>query len=358
VNPRLGEDPPLFQSGEMARGTVIDPVDSWHALIRIKGQEILVENRGVSLTKDREILFQVEETHPQVILKIIPEEPSPGLEIESFLQKYLSSDLPLEALAERLAGLGKVSAEIMDPEMRDTLGQLSSMLRRFSFPPSPLDPMDLQKIVAQSGLFWEGKLKHFIEGRIKDPFEFIQGDLKSLLLKLKSQLHSLLEQNKISESTPIEELAKGLGQFVDKIGLYQLLNINQADPQGNILLFFPLWVQNNLQFVELNFSFPRQDGRAPEKEGLSILFLLHLPDWGRMRIDVRVNGKGLYCSFMVSDPEVEKVLNQALPQLSQRLNQAGYEPLFQVSVESVEKIGRSLIPDIDKWANSLLNIVV
>jgi flagellar hook-length control protein FliK len=156
----------------------------------------------------------------------------------------------------------------------------------------------------------------------------------------------------------MKDLVKALGQFVDKIELYQLLNLNQADAHGKILLFFPLWVQNNLQFVELNFSFPRQDGEAPEKEGLSILFLLHLPEWGRMRIEVRVKGKGLYCSFMVSDPEVKTVLKQALPELSQSLKQAGFEPLLQVSVQSKERIGQSLVPDIEKWADSLLDIIV
>jgi flagellar hook-length control protein FliK len=77
-----------------------------------------------------------------------------------------------------------------------------------------------------------------------------------------------------------------------------------------------------------------------------------------MRIEVRVKGKGLYCSFLVSDPEVKKVLQQSLPELSQRLHQAGYEPLLQISVESRERIGQSLVPDIEKWPDSLLNIFV
>ncbi len=359
MNPRAGENLSLFHCGEIVRGKVIDQVDPLHTLIWIKGQEILVENRAVSLTKDREFIFRVEETHPQMILKIIPEEGSPGKEIESFLPKYLSSDLPLENLAEKLAGLWKISAEAMGPDVRNTLAQLFSRLNLFPFLPLPLDPMDFQKLVAQSGLFWEAKLKHLLEGQIKDSFDFLQeGDLKGLLLKIKSQLNSLIVQNEISKTPVLEDLVQGLGQFADKIELYQLLNLNQTDPQGRILVFFPLWVQNNLQFVELNFSFPRQEGERPEKEGLSILFLLHLPDWGRMRIEVRVKGKGLYCSFMVSNPEVKEVLKQALPELSQSLKQAGYEPLLQVSVESRERIGQSLVPDIEKWADSLLNIVV
>ena len=359
VNPRAGENLSLFPLGEMVRGTVIDQVDPLHTLIWIKGQEVLVENRGVSLSKGGEFIFQVEETRPQVVLKIIPEEDFPGKEIESFLPKYLSSDLPLEDLAEKLAGLGKIPAEKMPPEVRDTLVQLFSRLNLSSSPPLPLDPVDFQKIVAQSGLFWEAKLKHLIEGQIKDSFDFLQeGDLKGLLLKLKTQLNSLIVQNETSKPSGLEDLVKGLGQFVDKIELYQLLNLRQTDPQGGILLFFPLAFQNNLQFVELNFSFPRQDREATEKEGLSILFLLHLPDWGKMRIEVRVKGNALYCSFMVSDPEVKTVLKQALPELSQSLKQSGFEPLLEVSVESSERIGQSLVPDIEKWADSLLNIIV
>jgi len=359
VNPRSGESPTLFHPGEIIRGTVIDRVDPLHALILIKAEEILVENRSVSLTKDRELIFRVEAIHPQVILKIIPEENPSGQEIESLLTKYLSSDLPLEKLAEKLAGLWKISTETLPPEIQDTLKQFFSLISRFSLPPSPWDPLALRKLVAQSGIFWEARLKHFIEGQTQDSFDLLpEGDLKSLLIKLKSQLNSLVEQNKNSNPTALRDLVQGLGQFVDKIELYQILNLNHADPQGKILLFFPLWVQNSLQFVELKFSFPHQGGETLEQEELSILFLLHLPDWGRMRIEVRIKEKGLYCTFMVSEPRVKKILEQALPEVSLRLHQVGFKPLFQVSVEAGEKISASLIPDFERWSDSLFNVVV
>jgi hypothetical protein len=359
VNPRSGESTTLFHPGEIIRGTVIDQVDPLHALILIKAEEILVENRGVSLTKDRELTFQVEAIHPKVILKIIPEENPPGQEIESLLAKYLSSDLPLEKLAENLAGLWKISTETLPPEIQVTLNQFFSLIGRFSPPLSPLDPSALRKLLAQSGIFWEARLKNFIEGQTKDSSDLLaEGDLKSLLIKLKSQLNSLVEQNKNSNSTALQDLVQGLGQFVEKIELYQILNLNHADPQGKFLLLFPLWVQNGLQFVELKFSFPHRGREALEQEELSILFLLHLPDWGRMRIEARIKEKGLYCTFMVSEPQVKKILEQALPEVSLRLHQVGFDPLFQVSVESGEKISPSLIPDIERWSDSLFNVVV
>ena len=359
VNPRSGESPIPFQSGEILRGTVIDPVDPLHTLIRIKGEEILVENRAVSLTQGRELTLQVEEIHPKVILKIIPEESLPGARVESFLMKYLSSDCPLEKLAENLAGLWGMSAERMDPEVQDTLKQLFSLLNRFSSLLSPGDSGQLREIVAQLGLFWEAKLRRLIEGQGENSFDsLLEGDLKGLLLKLKAQLNSLIVQNRIPEPMGIENLFKALDQFVDKIELYQILNLSQADSKENLLLLFPLWVQNHLQFVELNFSFPRQGAATSAEEESSILFLLHFPDWGRMRIEVRVKGKSLYCSFTVSDPKVKEFLDRALPELSARIYQIGYGVLSRVSVEKPEKISPSLIPEMERWQNSLLNLVV
>lgn len=132
VNPRSGESPIPFQSGEILRGTVIDPGDPLHTLVRIKGEEILVENRAASLIPGRELALQVEEIYPKVILKILPEEGLPGDRVESFLMKYLSSDCPLEELAEKLAGLWRFPAERTDPEVQETLKQLFSLLNRFS----------------------------------------------------------------------------------------------------------------------------------------------------------------------------------------------------------------------------------
>jgi hypothetical protein len=338
---------------------VIDSVDPLHTLIRIKGEKILVENRGPSLTQGRELTLRVEEIHPQVILKIIPEESLSEFRIESFLMKYLSADWPLETLAEKLAGLWRISPETMDPEVQNTLRQLFSLVNLFSPLASPLDPGELQRVVAQSGLFWESKLRRFIQGQTEDYFDsLLEGDLKGLLLKLKLQLNSLVQQNRIPASALIENIARALDQFGDKIELYQILNLSQAESMENVLFLFPLWVHNNLQFVELNFSFPRQGAEPSAEEEFSIFFLLHFPDWGRMRIEVRVKGKSLYCSFTVSAPKVKEVLDRALPELSARLHQLGYGLLSYVSVEKAEKISPSLIPEMGRWLDSFLNLIV
>jgi len=301
----------------------------------------------------------VEETHPKVILKIVPEEGLPGDRIESFLMKYLSSDCPPEELAEKLAGLWGISTERLDPEVQDTLKQLFSLFNRFSPLLSPSDPGEFQGILAQTGLFWEAKLRGLVEGQGEDSFaSLLEGDLKGLLLKLNSQLNSWVEQNQNSKPTGVEDLVKALDQFVDKVELYQILNLSQPESTENILLLFPLWVQNTLQFVELNLSLPRQGAETPLEEESSLLFLLHFPDWGRMRIEVKIKEKSLYCSFMVSDPRVKEFLDRALPELSARLHPLGYGVHSHVLLEKAENIAPSLIPEMGRWQNSLLNLVV
>jgi hypothetical protein len=77
-----------------------------------------------------------------------------------------------------------------------------------------------------------------------------------------------------------------------------------------------------------------------------------------MRIEARVKGKSLYCSFMVSDPKIKEFLDLALPELSARLHPIGYGVHSHVSLEKAENIAPSLIPEMEKWQNSLLNLVV
>ena len=77
-----------------------------------------------------------------------------------------------------------------------------------------------------------------------------------------------------------------------------------------------------------------------------------------MRIAVQIHGQKLYGFFSVTDPEVKNILERAFPDLSAHLTRLEFEPHFQTSVESPEKMSLSLIPEIESGADSLLSIVV
>ena len=99
-----------------------------------------------------------------------------------------------------------------------------------------------------------------------------------------------------------------------------------------------------------------------ETESCSILFLLHLPQLGRLAIEVVMRGKNLTCQFRVADPEVSKFIDPLLPGLKTRLDGLGFQSALHVSKEPLtESLGQgtsSLISELGEEVTSLVSIVV
>jgi hypothetical protein len=283
-----------------------------------------------------------------------------------WLKKYLSYDVPGGDLVEKLSGLWKTDTEAFPTGIRETVQQFLKLLRALSVEDLSQNPAFLREAITRSGLFFENKLKQWGEGDLKETVaSLLKGDLKGLLLTLRSQLNSSSplsgSQNggvQEGELSVIEHLGKGVDQLVQKLELFQLLNLVQSDPQEKIFLLLPLWFENHPQFLELNISLPRQGSKDREEGSLSILFLLDLPQLGRMNIDVKMKGKSLYCLFRVTDPEVSKFMDPFLSDLKTRLSSLGFQPYLQLSTGPFNRASSSLINEVGEELKSLLSIVV
>jgi hypothetical protein len=300
--------------------------------------------------------FQVEATSPQVILKIIPEEGREGPQIGTWVRQHLSDHFPLEDLSQKLLGLCELKAEGIFPSVSDTAGRLLGLLARFS-----LDPNHLQEHLLQSGLFFEHRLQRLIETHMEDQGnQLVEEDLKALVKKLECQMTSLslLGNHQGKNHQTMDELMGGLDQLLNKIEEYQTLNLNPSNPQERIFLLLPLWVENHFQFVEMSLSLPQSDKENSSSEEISILFLLHMPGWGRMTVEVRMTGKGLSCRFHLSDPEIGDFLRSAFPTLNSRLEQKGFHSQLSISIESLENIVQALLGESLIGEESLLNVIV
>jgi len=361
VEARTPENPLLFHRGEILQGRVIEQIDDQHALLQIKGVDLLVENH-IPLSKNMEGYFQVETTHPQVILKLIPGGDLIDQPILSWFKQYFSGDLLTEHLSEKLLSLYEMRNQGMPQEIRETLEHLLTLLRRFSFEPSfSLDPKHLEEVVTQSGLFFEHKLKHLIETSTKNQCDqIVTEDMKGLMIKLDAQLKSISSPGSLpgGNAALLEDIVDGLAKILHKIEGYQILNSSVSDSQDKIYLLLPLWIQNNLQFVEMNISLQRPDPHCSDPEEMSILFLLQLPEWGKINIAVKMKGKGLYCWFKVSNPEVSDFLSQAFSELTERFNQLGFLSQLNISVETTEEMTQSFFNEIGRETDALLNITV
>jgi hypothetical protein len=350
----------VFRSNEILEGEILGQVDLHHTLIRIKGYEFLAEGH-LSFPKGAKILLRVAATSPQVILNPVSGEEKHALFIDLLLKRYLPAHFSSGSSPVSLSKLNELMSGSLPPQLRDTLEKLSALLSHFSTEGIVnADPNYLREIVTRSGLFFENKMKQLTEGQRNDPPEkIVREDLKGLLITLKDQLTSVDQpgNDRREVSVSPQKISGGLEQVLDKIEGTQVLNLLSSEERQNIFLLLPLWLPNDLYFSEVNISLPNARGEGTDAEGVSILFLLQMPEWGRMSLELKVREKELYGTFSVSDGEVASFLEENFPALCERLTNMGFHPRLNIAVEDPEKIPHSLFPGAGV-SDSLLNIVI
>jgi hypothetical protein len=356
---RSAEKIPLFRSGDVVQGKVLQQVDPHHFSLQLGSRTLVVES-NVPLPISADLSFRVEETGPRTFLKLIPPESAEEQKMVSFLKKALSTDMPLEQLAKKLSELGNV--QWIPPGEKESWKQFLRLLRQFT--PSELmtrGPQLLPELFSQSGFFWENKIRQWIEGGRKDAPEYLaKEDLKGLGLKLLAQLQGLSGSSDAApqEFRKMESLKQTLESLLQKIELHQVLNLRTADSSDRFYLFLPFWMGNQLQFVEFNLSHPSKNSPRGDGNEFSVLFLLHLPEFGEVRIEVRIKEKALFCRFVVSAEEVSEFLQQRIPLLQEGLEKLGFQPSIQMATGPGEKEKEFFPRDMDGDSQTLLSVVI
>jgi len=356
---RSAEKIPLFRSGDVVQGRVLQQVDPHHFSLQLGNRTLVVES-NVPLPISADLSFQVEETGPRTFLKLIPPESAEEQKMVSFLKKALSTDIPLEQLAQKLSELG--NAQWIPAGEKESWKQFLRLLRQFT--PSELMTRGSQllpKLFSQSGFFWENKIRQWIEGGRKDTPEYlVEEDLKGLGLKLLAHLQGFSGS---SDSDPqelqkMESLKQTLESFLQKIELHQVLNLRTADSSDRFYLFLPFWMGNQLQFVEFNLSHPSKNSPRGGGNGFSVLFLLHLPEFGEVKIEVRIKEKALFCRFVVSAEEVLEFLQAKISLLQERLEKLGFQPSIQMTTGPGEKEKEFFPREMVGESQTLLRVVI
>ena len=337
---------------------MIKQIDDRHAVVQFNGHDLLVES-DLSLPNEMRGSFRVEATHPCVILKLLPEEGAIDPSIHPWFKSLSSSNLRMDHLFETLSFL---RGDTLPPQVRDTVEQLVTLLGLFSTDPSAsLDPKQIQRIVTQSGLFFENRVKGLIETHKEDQIDqLVTEDLKGLVMKLRAQLSSLspLKNHPDHHPIPVLDFEKDLEQILQGIKGHQIINIHSSDHPWRIFFLLPLWVQNDFQFIEMSLSLSHPEAGRSDSGGISLLFLLRMPEWGRLCVEVRMRGKGIYCRFVVSDPEVSAFLDKGFPELLEKLNGMGFQPHLSLSVETDEGMVQDWFGEMEREGASLLDLIV
>ncbi len=359
---RTGKDLPAFHIGQVLRGRVIKVMDDGHAVIRMEGRDLSVESR-MPLSGGMEGFFKVKAIYPQIVLKLLQPEETGLMEAERWLKAFLMTDPSKEGLSEKWSFLLKTVGEGITPAVRETMDRLLGLWRSFSPSRSlAIDPAQIQEMITRSGLFFEHQLGKLIRAEHQSRFEeALARDVKGLLMKLKAQIEASSSAARASDSgsTLQEDLLDGVNDLLHRIEGAQLLHSrSSAGSQEKVFLLLPFWIEERLQLVDLCLSLPSFESDPSTDTGMSMLFLLHLPEWGKMSIEVRLTGKKLYGRFLLSSEEATSFFNGVIDELQSRLLRLGFQPEMRAFVQAPEKMVELFLNEMKGTDRSVLNLVV
>jgi len=353
-----GEIPPL-NPGEILEGTILARKEPDQFFIRIKGQDLWAKSH-VPLPAGGKISLTVEAVAPQVLLRLLAAAEEGEAASLGQLKKILGENVPLGNLAEKISTLGKTSLDSFPAEVQKGMQELRAALAQYA-PPFLTDPRTLREKVSQSGLFWENRLQELIHKRGEEDFlQVSRQDLKGLLLNLKSlfQDASALEGGNGLALPKAEEGIRALDPYLQRIEAYQLLNQRYGDSSEKWLLLLPLWFGEELQFLEMSVGFSREEGASPSKEETSLLFLLTLPETGKIKIEVVIRKDDLFCRFYPAAPSFQGEIQRNLPELENRLRTLGFHPSFSVSPGCLEEEKEAIVSRLDENGENFVSLII
>jgi hypothetical protein len=345
-----------FQEGEIVTGKVIARLEGGRFILRCKGLDLVAET-CIPIPCHGEARFRVDATFPRTVLQLLPEAPD-GNSALACLRKLFPLDVSGKDLAQTMAALSKAQTGASSSELREALGDLVRFFQATSAE-GLAHPDVLAGAVSRSGLFLEHRLKAKAEGLLKEAAAFpVDGDLKGILLRLKSRWDASLELKDQPDDTFLKPLGKGIDQLLRKVELFQVLNLCRPETPERMFLFLPFWLGDQPQFMEMSVQLPRGGSDPDHGPQWSVLLLLELPQLGLLNIHVALNGRNLSCSIRVTDPEISRSMEPFVSDLKARLDRLGFVSLVNVSAASSSEMSASLTPSVREEWESLLSVVV
>ncbi|MCX8117519.1 MAG: flagellar hook-length control protein FliK [Desulfobacterota bacterium] len=351
-----------LEIGQVLKGKVLEVIDGRQAILQVKESVFKVESR-IPLREGMEGRFEVTALRPHILLKLLPgEEEMLSSEAKRGLASLLTA-LPSEALSQRLHQIWEWAREKGPPQIRATIERLWQLGTSISPGPSGLiGPEQIERWIAGSGLFFGVLFGEVVkEGKLNRNEERWPRDLKGLLMRLKGQL---LHERKGLEASALgprelEELLEGVDLLLQRIEAYQQLSAASFQTGGKLFLLLPLWMDGFLRFVDLQVSLHRrQDPQPSEGEGRTIQFLLHLPEWGKVSIEVQTIGRRLLGRCLFSQEDVATFFRENLPDLLERLVGLGFQPEIEVTTQRAEKILENFLAEIKGGERPFLDLIV
>ncbi|NVM21138.1 MAG: flagellar hook-length control protein FliK [Desulfobacterales bacterium] len=306
--------------GEVVEGRIIKSIPPHHALILIKGKQLVARTR-VPLRPGEAAFFKVEQTAPQCVLKLIELGRSRQNGLSGLLKMGDFHGSPYKLLIDMLNPLIASFKGSNQQKLPAALLAMWALLNRVSLR-SQQEPYGdfLKSFIAGSGMIWEHKLRSLL----LSGFEFrnqaeaiIEQDLKALALKLSA------------DAGPDKLFSRqAMTGFLDGLEQLQLLNLSGLEGRGKLLFIIPMQWHDRFTFAQIlvDLAGKRADGHREHDEDrvVRLSLFLEMSRLGPVRVDASVFQKAIRVCFLVCNEEIQSIFEDHTDVLVQQVERHGF----------------------------------
>jgi len=332
-----------FVENEIVKGKVLKVLDSETAILLINGRKYTAGTRIPLKTGDI-LEMKVKELSPVPVLRPMGiRHAGSGAANISVILSALKENLWKSVYEKVNAGGGSITGKALWNQItKDLPGKLLNDGR----------PESLFKMIENSGIFWETKLKDLIGQKSIDRNQIgqlIDSDLKGLLLRLISET-----KGEDLDALRLLSAMKNM-QILDRLGFEQdrkiFLPLPVILPDGHFII------------IQLLFQFPLKEKEAHEnsagdKHPLEISVLLELSKLGPIRADFTIKGKRVEGVFKIAVRETLKLVESGIPAFVKSLEDKGLKMQhIGCMLKKSEIITQPLLLDIIQTTDNNISLV-
>ena len=324
--PGRGEALPLLSAGEEVNAHVLEDARSGRVLISLKNSIVTADSK-VPLAKGETIAVRVAQTHPAIVLRLLPGPAAERAQLADHLRLF-------HAHPEALSDLLMEGADRFDPERlgdlasrlgADDAKNVHSLLKSLIFSRESLkNPLFFREYVHALGYLMEHKLGEALKrtlGRTAYVEEALN-NLKASFAKMSGRLQPLVEAGDFPEAERLAGFVRSSLQVIDS---HQAVNYLFQEDKNAYLFQVPLLFPGKKGTAEIFVRFGDGESRGRNRGGLkTLLFLLNMDALGEIVAEAKIEGKRIGCVLRCEDERSRDFIHPLLGELGDKLVALGY----------------------------------
>ena len=312
-----------LSQGEQIRALVVSVAPSGTLQINLKGMLLSAESQIGQFKAGQIIHATVDQTTPQVVLRLVPAGAFAATPPPAWLTALLSSPAPLHTI---MNGLSRVLNQraVSDVLPKSSLEMLKALMSSGTIKPEAITSQSLRTLIDTLGYRYEPWLNQQFAARggIIDPQITLQQNLKAHLMRLLHDITGRISHVPVQADTT--NLVKQLSDLLLHIERTQVMNSMHAESGQPLTIEFPIHFGAAPSLAQLQFWQPREETADQDELETMFVLVLDLESLGPVRIESAIREKTLSITIRVTKQDVVTIAERLLPTLHETLTHRGF----------------------------------